>query len=197
MFEDRDYKAAQYFKELVLQYLPFKCWVAGGSLRDYFLNQHIGDIDLFFPNEAEFRRARSFFTGSYVVLENENCVKIIEQVGNNTFSIDLVKKFYNNPYHLINSFDFTVCCCAVDLLGIYYNTRYFTDLEKRKLVICALPYPLSTLRRLQKYTKKGFNICNAELLKLAEGLRTVNFKDAQQNMIGLYEDGSPRFLGVD
>lgn len=38
-----------------------KTWIAGGALRDYFMAVKITtDYDLFFPNETEYEKAKTF-----------------------------------------------------------------------------------------------------------------------------------------
>jgi len=38
------------------------CWLAGGALRDYFSGVPVTtDYDMFFPNEAEYKKAREYF----------------------------------------------------------------------------------------------------------------------------------------
>ena len=57
------------------------------------------------------------------------------------------------------------------------------DLAKRSLVINSLPYPLSTVQRMQKYIKKGYTICNGGLLEIAlnlvEGEGPGNYSKAE------------------
>jgi len=42
-----------HFKEIILDHVDARFWVAGGALRDYFITGNTSscaDIDLFFPN---------------------------------------------------------------------------------------------------------------------------------------------------
>lgn len=185
------------FKENIFDKIDFDCWVAGGCIRSFLTGENFSDVDLFFKNEEEFSKALNYFTGKNhkLILDNINCKKIY--LIDETFTVDLVKRFYSSPEDCIKEFDFTVCCCAIDKERFYEHERFEKDLNDRKLVINTLPYPLSTLRRLQKYIKKGFSICNGGLLDIAKAISELDLSNPEQNMFEYYEDGTPKFVGID
>lgn len=200
----------KYFKKIFFEYLMsneyddagnFKpldihCWIAGGALRDYFsIGYPQSDIDIFFPNEGEYQKLKDFFEskGLEVQYENEKvCVFFF-----NKHKFDLVKVFFSGPHETISEFDFTVCCCAVDEDDVYMHADFFPDLARRRLIINKLPFPLSTLQRLQKYIKKGYSICNGGLLDLSKGIAGLDLTRPEVNTFEFYADGSPRFVRFD
>ena len=57
--------AVKRYGELILNEMKeanIICWLAGGALRDYFIGVPVTtDYDMFFPNEAEYKKAREYF----------------------------------------------------------------------------------------------------------------------------------------
>jgi hypothetical protein len=173
------------------------CWIAGGALRDYFsVGYPQSDIDVFFPNQDEFEKVKNCLlvkTQCEISFENEKiCVFNIDKR-----RFELVKVFFPNPQATIQEFDFTVCCCAVDKVDVYMHEDFYADLAKRRLVINKLPFPLSTLQRLQKYIRKGYSICNGGLLDISKGIAGIDLTNPAVNTFEFYSDGSPRFVRFD
>ena len=146
------------YRELILDELAtagISCWVAGGSLRDYFMGKPIKtDHDLFFKNEIEYEKAKTYFKAKEAVVkwESDNGMKVVYD--GKTF--DLVKHFFSNPQECIDQFDFTVSMFATDGERLYTGETSFMDLAKRQLMLNKIPYPASTLSRAFRYYKKGF-----------------------------------------
>ncbi|MFZ5955799.1 MAG: hypothetical protein ACOYT4_05220 [Nanoarchaeota archaeon] len=187
----------KFFSDLILAELPAVCWIAGGALRDYFtIGRCSSDIDIFFPSEKEFKKAIKFFKIQNILptFSNERVTNYIWKKN----KIQLVSAHYfSSPEETIEKFDFTVVCCAVDKENVSHHETFFMDLAKRRLVINSLPYPLSTLQRLQKYIKKGYTICNGGLLEIAKAIQKVNLENSTENPIEFYLDGSVRFIRID
>ncbi|MFA5790685.1 MAG: hypothetical protein WC976_06465 [Caldisericia bacterium] len=186
-----------YFGNLILNDLPAKCWIAGGAVRDYFSGEKMSsDIDIYFPNEKEFEKARKWLNrgkGYKKIFENSRVLSVLYKKR----KYDLVKVYFPNPQETINNFDFTVSCFAVDKEQVYTHETAFIDLAKRRLVINKLPFPISSMQRLQKYILKGFLICNGGLLEIAQAINSLDLRDPRQNSIEFYPNGEPRFVRLD
>ena len=157
------------------------CWLAGGALRDYFMGIAIKtDYDLFFPNEAEYNKAKDHFKkqGSEIKWESENGMKV--KYKGKTF--DLVKKFFETPQATIDNFDFTVSMFAVDHEKVYHGETTFIDLAKRQLMINKITYPASTMSRAFRYYKKGFSMCLGEMRKLVEAIQDMPKPEVEQSI---------------
>lgn len=147
-----------------------KTWIAGGALRDYFMAVKITtDYDLFFPNETEYEKTKTFFKAkeAEVKWESDNGMK----VKYNGKTYDLVKKFFESPQATIDAFDFTVSMFAVDYDKVYFGETTFMDLAKRQLMINKITYPASTMSRAFRYYKKGFTMCQGEMKKMVEAIQ--------------------------
>ena len=179
-----------------------KCWIAGGALRDYFMAVEItADYDLFFPNEIEYEKAKTFFKAkeAEVKWESDNGMKV--KYNKRTF--DLVKKYFESPQSTIDAFDFTVSMFAVDNEKVYFGESTFIDLAKRQLMINKITYPASTMSRAFRYYKKGFTMCQGEMKKMVEaiqGMPKEEKKDddtANTNEPPSGDDVGDFFFGID
>lgn len=187
----------KYFKWLILDDLKdCVCWVAGGAIRDFFSIGHLSsDIDLYFPDQGNYEKAKNVFlmNKAQLVFENEKISSWIYK----KHRYELIKIYFPTPYDTICHFDFTVCCGAVDFRDVYLHKDFFMDLAKRRLVINALPYPLSTLQRLQKYIQKGYWICNGGLMDIARAIQSLDLQNPNINTFEFYPDGKPKFIRFD
>lgn len=190
-------KCFTYFDRLFFSKNPgVKFWIAGGALRDFFNKRKISDFDVFFPDEENLLKMRkNMIDGGFeIVFENENCIKLKSEKG---MCVDLVKKFFSSPEETIDAFDFTVTCCAIKNGEIIHHDDFFMDLSSRSLVINNLPKPISTFRRLQKYHKKGFTICNGGIASISRAINGLDLDNPQENEMEFYPDGSHRILSFD
>jgi hypothetical protein len=148
------------------------CWIAGGSVRDYFMGVAIKtDHDLFFPNMDEFLKAREYFLKNDAVVkwDSDNGMKV--KFDGRIY--DLVKKFFPDPQSTIDEFDFTVSMFAIDTEKVYHGETSFIDLSKRQLMLNKVPYPASTMSRAFRYYKKGFLMCMEEMSKLVLAIQDM------------------------
>jgi len=196
--------AVERFGGIILNELKeenIKCWIAGGSLRDYFMSKPITtDYDIFFPNENEYDKAYSYITSKdhKIKWESDNGCKI--EYDGKTF--DLIKKYFPSPQATIDAFDFTTSMLAIDHKDVYHGKTTFIDLAKRQLMINKITYPASTLSRAFRYTKKGFHLCLGEMKKIIEAIQEMPKKEDEQKneKENLEEDLSsfdPMFAGID
>lgn len=218
-----------YFRKLILNELSqiCICWVAGGCVRDYFsIGKMSSDIDIYFPSEEDYKKAIEYLCKSNtrvmvsedidennakvitkiitsketakIVFENDNVTKVLY----NGMKFDIIKKYFPSVKDTILEFDFTVCCAGVDLHNVYTHDTFFIDLSKRQLMINKLPYPLSTMWRMQKYINKGYYMCSGEMLKLSKAIgelqtNTAEGEQAAIDMSPLSEGGNVRFTTFD
>lgn len=168
-----------YFNNLILGELRkngINCWIAGGVLRDYFIEKPLNsDCDIFFPNIEEYNKAKKYFLskGYGVIWESNNGMK----VNNKGKTFDLVKIFAKSPLDTVARFDFTISMLATDGKDIFYGKNALKDLQDRKLVINTVVNPLSTLKRVLKHYKKGFTMSAEETKKLYTALNSLPYNE--------------------
>lgn len=82
--------------------------------------------------------------------------------------IQLIKLvWYEDGQHIIDTFDLTVTQVAIDKDFVYVNPLTILDLANKKLVLHRMQFPASTLRRIIKYSAKGFYACPGSLVNIA------------------------------
>lgn len=171
-FNKRD--ILEYFNRRVFSLLPgVECWVAGGAVRQFCIqgNTNDTDIDLFFPNEEELRKALNLLDVDKEVEVQET--KFAYNIGH----LDLVKRTFKHPQEIIDDFDFTVCAIAVDRTSVTFHEDFRRDIEHREIILNHATDPIRNLLRVLKYTKKGFNIPEYELLKIVQGIMKIKEGD--------------------
>lgn len=196
MIDERMQTAAvAYFTKLVLGDID-DGWVAGGAVRDYFTHgMPKSDIDIFFHGEPAFTAAKAKLRKKYGITR-ENSAFTEFRVRNKRVQL-IQSRYFPTADETIAAFDFTVCCAAVTRGFVAHHPCFFEHLAARKLVINALPFPLSTMERMQKYIRKGFSICNEGLLSISTAVRALDLNDPQQRSLEFYRDGTPRFMRFD
>ena len=207
--------AIEYFKKLILDEIYEKtgveCFIGGGAIRDYFSIGYLTtDVDIYFRNEDDFNKVYKYFNEdleeTQLLFENENAAKF--KYKNKTFDII---KYFIKPNNVGKEFDFTVCAGMITRNNFYHHEDFFIDLAKKQIRLCKdkLDRPLSAIKRLQKYSHKGFRACNGELLKILRNCqRELNEIDKEEqenqqsesdqtNLEDDYDSASRFFAGID
>jgi hypothetical protein len=183
----------------LLEGLKFQ--IAGGCFTKLFADQKPNDVDIFFQDEEELKKAIAKIKNDVdekYIFENKAVLNFY--IKGQKFQ--LIKLFfYKNWLEIFNDFDFTICKFTYDGKESHYHDRFFKDLAKRRLVIDneLLVKPLSTLQRVCKYTRRGFSMCPVGMLTLAKNINTldINWDDPDENSLEFYPDGTPVFRGLD
>lgn len=166
-------------QEIVKEYkvfineFPFDCVIAGGTLRDYFLEGKVNkaiDVDIFFLSAEERDKAKIWLDG---VVNGDSLARLV--IGDVHYhkhsEFDVIfnfvfHKLYKDAQQLIDSFDFTVCAIAIHKNNIYFNSRFFKDLYNKDVNVINLETQVNVLCRLAKYKQKGFKVSKELLIKI-------------------------------
>lgn len=177
----------------MLPFLPPGVIVAGGAV----LNAVVGDdkaadIDLFFTSAEAFEATFRLLTKppnseDAWALKGYTCKLTLDQIradgkqmrfvkfthpDSNRLPIQMIKMvWFEEAEDVIDSFDFTVTQFAVFNNTFVCNPMAMMDLYKKRLNIHKMQFPATTLRRLIKYTNKGFFANPNILVKIAESIR--------------------------
>ena len=153
-----------------------ECWLAGGALRTVLDETDIiQDYDLFFKNQLAAKRtelkledlgAKVIFKcpqGKLTTLKlPASLAKLDPHEITSTddyMKIQLVtENYYSSVENLLNQFDVTPCRFAYDGTGLYAFYSSIRDVKKKRLGIHAVPFPMATMRRIEKYINKGYKL---------------------------------------
>jgi hypothetical protein len=188
----------------ILQVLPVGCCIAGGSMVDWwFGNKESKDFDIFVNSAESFAQVYDSIisysedpdsdtfafsgydlaepkneTGAWIHADRTRYVTFINKKYPERPKIQLMKiAWYTDPTHVIDSFDFTVAQIAADAEYVYFNPLTFLDLHHKRLVLHRMQFPASTMRRLIKYSQKGFYCCPQSMINISE--KIMEYKDDQ------------------
>lgn len=154
-------KMIEYFKRevfnLIDKNLNVYYWLAGGSLTNYILGIPINDFDIYFNNRETLLKVLDYIikNGGKINLETNNAYNINFKGKD----FDLIKILFESPEQTIQAFDINVVCIALDSnLKMLYNDNFFEDMAYRQINIVKNDTYILSLKRLLKYTLKGFKI---------------------------------------
>lgn len=140
-------------------------WVAGGALRRTAQNKEPdSDFDFFFRDAEQLAAFAASLEakGLRKVKETEHHVQYRGRVGDSALDRDIQCirfAFYADAKAVIDSFDYTICMLAYDGETLTVGDYTLWDLGRQRLAINKITYPVSTMRRLLKYTSQGFTAC--------------------------------------
>ena len=176
------YNCMSYFYKLILSDLPElikgKVWISGGIVRNWMLGEYLNtDIDFFSSDKSKLATLVYHLRNKYgfkPYLISKNAIKGTIKLKGKEVKVDIVKRLFENQQETIENFDFTVCCFSTNGETFVYNESAPFDLLRKRLVVNSLPYPVDTLKRLQRYIKKGYTACNGTLMTLAIEITKVD-----------------------
>jgi hypothetical protein len=147
----------------ILKEFDSNCWIAGGAISDFFLGKECKNLDIFFPNAVEKKKAveKLISLGGKMREGESNTMgspTVFEYEGN---AINIIH-LGTTPEACITRFDYTVCCAAIDKKGnFYYHEKYFEHLGNKEIHYIGNHPNINfknKSRRLQKYLNKGYLI---------------------------------------
>lgn len=163
--------------------------LAGGSLQTLINDDiTINDYDIFFVSDNP-NRMNENVTIVSKKLEDQGYECVFECPAGElrTFKkdgmkIQLIKKSpYIDMESLISSFDFTACMAAYNGTEFLFAYSFIKASKYLKLDVNYISYPVSSLRRLLKYQKKGFYATNACLRSLVEHVHTIRLSETNMS----------------
>lgn len=161
-------------------------WLGGGALRRTLLGQEpASDFDFFFRDQEQLAAFTSALEarGFGKVKETEHHIQYRGRAGAEMRDVQCIRfAYYANAAEVIASFDYTICMLAFDGEHITVGDYTLWDLGRRRLAINKITYPVSTMRRMLKYTSQGFTACAGCLATI---LRTTAESPDLLNNLGI------------
>lgn len=152
---------------------------------DIFSNDSENIISILKAEKVVCTFETEYFTNFY--LDNNTKIQIIKRYSPKTFK------------EIFDVFDFTIVCGAYDGIKFECHERFFQDIATKRLVINTLRFPLKTLERICKYSRRGYTACPVGLLRLAQSIRNldIDWNNPDENLLSFYPNGTFRFSGID
>jgi hypothetical protein len=147
-----------------------KCYLAGGAMRSLITGETPQDYDLFFSeeNEVDLIKEKLAAMGAecyWACPEGKMfSYKLKINAGDEIFpepieiKIQLILQSYNSFEDHLHSFDFDCCCCGTDGQSITFTKKFVKSVKFKRLTLNRLMFPVATIKRLVKFSNKGFNI---------------------------------------
>lgn len=165
----------RFYAEVSKLLIPSKIFMAGGAVSSMLAPKgsvpRYSDFDLYVCDEK-------FFPLIENMLQNRGYKRKVESnwadtyKKNNQKPIQLIKALVGKPHQVLPYFDFSVVRCAWDGKTAWKDYAYDKDIKKKWLRLKHITCPISVMRRVVKYGKKGFFVSNYTLVKLF-----LNFMD--------------------
>lgn len=176
------------------------CWIAGGCIRDFFINNEPEDVDFWFKNKDDLKKAFDICDSNFefektLARGKKFSVKHLEPS-----SIDLVcwdeakdpMPFVGKtPEETISHFQYTIEMAAMDNEGNFYSHPTFHECCENKQLIrnsISVQWCRPNNQRLLKYLNEGYTI-DMDNLK-------VFLDDQEKTFLYRKETGRQSNLGV-
>ncbi len=176
----------------LLEFLPTGVIIAGGFMTSLIESEKDSkDIDFFFTSKEAFCEFTNYILDQKAVkadgcwalegyklkegtsLSNINSYRYLTFTHPNRPELQLLRMvWYEDAAHVIDTFDLTVAQFAVEGNGkLTYNPLSFLDISRKRICLHRLQFPSSTLRRIIKYSKKGFYACPGSLANICQQIK--------------------------
>jgi len=164
--------------EIIFSIINGLGFLAGGSVRCLVekINNE-ADFDVY-AYKAENRKIlvdkfiENGFTPSFY---NLNCVMMKKDKMN----VQIIFTFVGQILDVVDEFDFTICRIGTDGVNLFKDKDFDENNYKKIIRIKTIQCPVSSVRRIIKYAKKGYFITNFQILKLYEDFlkRTPDYRE--------------------
>lgn len=165
-------------------YVPDGTFIAGGCILSIMTGQPVADIDMYFSSReavAEFIQ-----TNDNVYLHSVTDKSISLSLQTSKYGTKEFQLIYFDNYksadEIFSDFDFSVCMCAYsfDDKQFYFHDDFWKDVAAKKLKFnSGTKFPIISVLRVNKYQKKGYDISNSELRKIALAVSKLNLEDKE------------------
>lgn len=182
MFESKPYTPPKDLWHPAVKLLLYNDGVvlAGGALRKIHDSQdEVCDYDFFFTSAQGFEMAKKM-----IGIFKWECIfkcplgELLSYKDADGVKFQLIKKrLYSDPIDLIESFDFVPCCAAFDGETFYYHTKFKHCVVVKELMLNKFEYPVASLKRMAKYSKKGYFMTKGFLIDVIEELKDIELDD--------------------
>jgi hypothetical protein len=148
-----------------------RSYITGGCIPSMLMDEFVNDYDIYFYTKEDADRVKKYFETAHTKNKDDKFhVKLItDNAINLSDKIQLITKFVGQPYDVVEKFDWkhikSYYICKEERL--YLTNNVYQLICEKELIYTGSDYPLSSLMRLKKYIKKGWNVSNTTILHIA------------------------------
>lgn len=140
--------------------------LAGGAIRDTLSDTEPKDYDIFFTLAANREIVESLLQKHMELSTETHYTKTYKTDTNQAYdqfiTVQIIfKTAYIDKQAIINDFDFTNTMFAIDKNGFAIGEESLGDIVDNKVGINVITKPLSSLNRLVKYVRMGYDVQEA------------------------------------
>lgn len=141
--------------------------LAGGYVRRGMIGQpQDSDIDLFFKTEEDFKAQEAHLKASGFTLHKENKSTKTYIKDGQEYQL-IFGRYYSTYEELLDTFDYTICQCAMLSSGkVLCTLEFLLDAYRKRLAVHKITYPVASCRRMLKYARQGFTVCDGTITQL-------------------------------
>ena len=186
-------------------------FIAGGAILSIYKGEVPKDIDVYFVNPdvavntlkyygviaspSLFEDLEGYIETRLKIISHEGILKCEElfqpkyaTLNTLTLSgnIQLIVRYTGTPEKIIRKFDYDHTKMYVHNTRLEVTEAAKTSILSNELIYNRGPYPLSSLFRLKKFLKRGWNVSAGQLTKLAMQLTKIDFTNLAQLKDQLY-----------
>jgi hypothetical protein len=146
-------------------------YITGGCIPSMLIDEFVNDYDIYFYTKEDADGVKKYFETAHTKNKDDKFhVKLItDNAINLSDKIQLITKFWGDPSFVTDEFDWqhikSWYSCKEEKL--YLTSDVYQLVVEKELIYTGSDYPLSSLMRLKKYIKKGWNVSNTTMLHIA------------------------------
>lgn len=163
--------------------------VAGGLWRARLVGDYISDVDVFWIKDNS-----QFKDLGFEILGRDVTESLIASGVYKGIKYQFVNRPYKSVSDIFKSFDYTICLFAYNNKKLYSTNLAIEDSKNKRLRINIIQ-PLNginTLKRMIKYSKKGYNPRVEDILEISKHIHSLDDEDIAYQ-IQFDGNGVPRF----
>ncbi len=159
-------------------------WLAGGSVRKFYLGQPLNqsDWDFWFSSPEQFNQAKEAIValGASEVYATDNAISYKLYHPEETHVLQIIRRrFFDSAQDVIKSFDFTVCQLVTDGRKMVVGDSTVPDIKNRVLRLTSNHVPSHIVPRMIKYIVYGYRPCETLLEQIESARAQIDWSKPQ------------------
>ena len=143
-------------------------FVTGGCIPSMMMEEFVNDFDIYFERQVEADIVKGYYKRQTIDKTKKFHIKLItDNAINLSDKIQLITRFTGSPEEVTKNFDWAHIKSYYkypDKLVIIPDT--YRLIVEKELIYTGSQYPLSSLLRLKKYIKKGWNVSTKTMVHI-------------------------------